>query len=53
MTFYEQLRIFADSYFLIFMVGLFLVLCLWPFRPGGSKHVNQARNSIFEDDHDG
>jgi cytochrome c oxidase cbb3-type subunit 4 len=53
MTFYEQLRHFADSYFLIFMFGLFVVLCLWPFRPGASEHVHKARNSIFEDDDDG
>ncbi|MEN7537733.1 cbb3-type cytochrome c oxidase subunit 3 [Aurantiacibacter flavus] len=53
MTFYEQLRHFADSYFLVFMFLVFLVLCLWPFRPGASKHVEDARNSIFKEDHDG
>ena len=53
MTFYEELRHFADSYFLIFMFGVFLLLCLWPFRPGAEDDVDQARTSIFKEDHDG
>jgi len=53
MSFYEQLRHFADSYFLIFMFGVFLCLCLWPFRPGARDQINDASNSIFKDDHDG
>ena len=53
MSFYEQLRHFADSYFLVFMFIVFLALCLWPFRPGSREHVDNARNSIFKDDNDG
>ena len=53
MTFYEQLRHFADSYFLAFMFLVFLTFCLWPFRPGGREDVENARNSIFKDENDG
>jgi|TARA_R110002072_G_scaffold15856_7_gene62691 cytochrome c oxidase cbb3-type subunit IV len=53
MSFYEQLRHFADSYFLVVMFGVFITLCAWPFRPGSRRHVDAARHSIFEDDHDG
>tara|TARA_A100001391_G_scaffold1033_7_gene1511 strand:+ start:1388 stop:1549 length:162 start_codon:yes stop_codon:yes gene_type:complete len=53
MTFYEELRHFADSYFLVFMFFVFLSFCLWPFRPGSKDSVEQARNSIFKEDHDG
>lgn len=53
MSFYEELRHFADSYFLIFMFIVFLTFCLWPFRPGAKDHVEDARNSIFKEDHDG
>ena len=53
MTFYEQLRHFADSYFLAFMFLVFLSFCLWPFRPGARDGVETARNSIFKEDHDG
>ena len=53
MTFYEQLRHFADSYFLIFMFVIFLSFCLWPFRPGGKRSTSKAAHSIFEDETDG
>ncbi|MEZ5742401.1 MAG: cbb3-type cytochrome c oxidase subunit 3 [Sphingomonadaceae bacterium] len=53
MTFYETFRHFADTYWLAVMFVLFLILCLWPFRPG-SKHRNSAAaHSIFKDNDDG
>jgi cytochrome c oxidase cbb3-type subunit 4 len=53
MTFYEQLRHFADSYALLAMLLIYLGLCLWPFRPGGKRRVDSAANSIFKDETDG
>jgi cytochrome c oxidase cbb3-type subunit 4 len=53
MSFYEILRHFADSYGLIVMMALFLVLCAWPFRPDSDRHNKAAANSIFEGQDDG
>ena len=50
MSFYEQLRHFADSYGLVAMMILFLVLCLWTFRPGSKRHNQAAAQSIFKDE---
>ena len=52
MSFYEQLRHFADGHFLLIMFGIFLVLCLWPFRPGSKQRNQAARDSIFKDHDD-
>ncbi|GAA4045204.1 cbb3-type cytochrome c oxidase subunit 3 [Parerythrobacter jejuensis] len=53
MSFYETLRHFADSYWLVVMTIMFLTFCLWPFRPGAGDRNNAAANSIFEEDNDG
>lgn len=53
MSLYDQLRHFADSYALGAMVGLFLLLALWPFRPGARQHNRDAATMIFKDDSDG
>ena len=53
MSAYDELRHFADSYGLITMVAVFLVLALWPFRPGAKQHNRDAAQSIFEDDDHG
>ena len=50
MTFYEEIRHFADSYGLLAMLLIYLVLCLWPFRPGGRHRIDEAAHSIFEDE---
>lgn len=52
MSFYDNLRHFADSHGLVVMFVLFLVLCVWPFLPGAKSRNNAAANSIFKDDHD-
>ncbi|QIQ85401.1 cbb3-type cytochrome c oxidase subunit 3 [Erythrobacter sp.] len=52
MSFYETLRHFADSYGLVVIVALYLILCLWHFRPGAGRHVDAAKHSIFKDDSD-
>ena len=53
MSLYEQLRHFADSYGLVVMMALFLLLCLWPFRPGARSRNRAAATSIFKDAGDG
>ena len=52
MSFYETLRHFADSYGLVVIFGLYLLLCGWHFLPGSNANVERAKHSIFkEDDH--
>jgi cytochrome c oxidase cbb3-type subunit 4 len=50
---YDILRALADSWGLVAMAAVFLVLCLWPFRPGARDEATDAANSIFEDENDG
>ena len=47
---YDSLRHFADSYALVVMTVSFVVLCAWPFRPGGRKASSAAATMIFEED---
>ena len=49
---YDLLRQIADSWGLLAMTGVFLVLSLWPFRPGARGHYQEAATSIFEEGHD-
>jgi cytochrome c oxidase cbb3-type subunit 4 len=48
-----MLRHFADSWGLLAMVVTFLVLVLWPFRPGAHSANEAAKTMIFKDDDDG
>lgn len=50
---YEVLRHFADSWGLAAMVLVFVILCLWPFRPGAKPDNDAAANMIFKDDDNG
>jgi cytochrome c oxidase cbb3-type subunit IV len=50
---YETLRHFADSWGLIGMGLVFLVLIAWPFRPGARSANETAANLIFADDIEG
>ncbi len=50
---YDMLRHFADSWGLLAMVVTFLVLVLWPFRPGARPANEAAKTMIFKDDDDG
>lgn len=53
MSFYDTLRHFADTYFLVAMFAVFFVLCAWPFRPGANKRNKRAATMIFEGNDDG
>lgn len=50
MSQYDALRHLADSWGLVAMGGVFLALCLWPFRPGGRAHSDAAATMIFSDE---
>ncbi|WP_126174056.1 cbb3-type cytochrome c oxidase subunit 3 [Altericroceibacterium xinjiangense] len=50
---YDMLRHIADSWGLLAMVIVFLVLIAWPFRPGAHDHNDNAANVIFKDENDG
>jgi cytochrome c oxidase cbb3-type subunit 4 len=50
---YDMLRHLADSWGLLVMLLIFLVLIAWPFRPGAREKNSEAANLIFKDDNDG
>jgi cytochrome c oxidase cbb3-type subunit 4 len=47
---YTDLRHFADSWGLLAMGILFLILILWPFRKGAADRNHDAANIIFRDE---
>jgi len=49
---YETLRHFADSWGLAGMAVVFVLLCLWPLRPGAREDNHKAANMIFEEGHE-
>ena len=53
MSLYDTFRHFADSYALMAMFALFLLLCAWPFRPGAKHRNHEAATLIFEGQDDG
>ncbi|AMK19753.1 MULTISPECIES: cbb3-type cytochrome c oxidase subunit 3 [Sphingobium] len=46
---YDALRHFADSWGLVFMALLYLVLIGWLFLPHGRQRSGEAARAIFED----
>jgi len=50
---YEMLRQLADSWALLAMAGVFVVLVAWPFRPGAAHRNHHAAHLIFKEDDDG
>ena len=50
---YDALRHFADSWGLVAMTLVFLILAAWPFRPGAREHNRTAAHMIFKDETDG
>ncbi|KWV92055.1 CcoQ/FixQ family Cbb3-type cytochrome c oxidase assembly chaperone [Erythrobacter sp. YT30] len=53
MSLYETLRHLADSYGLVMIFALYLILCGWHFLPRTRNGVEQAKHSIFEEDDNG
>jgi cytochrome c oxidase cbb3-type subunit 4 len=52
-SFYDNIRHIADSWGLVVMLVVFLVLAAWPFLPGGKQRSQDAAEAIFKDDDDG
>jgi cytochrome c oxidase cbb3-type subunit 4 len=47
---YETMRIFADSWGLVFLVLVFFFVIAWVFRPGSGKlYKDSARIPLKED----
>lgn len=47
---YSELRHFADSYGLLFLGFLFLLLIGWTFRKGARRHHDRASTMIFDEE---
>ncbi|MCB1396796.1 MAG: cbb3-type cytochrome c oxidase subunit 3 [Rhodobacter sp.] len=47
---YTLLRVFADSWYLLFMTLFFVGIVVWAFRPGSRKLQDDAASSIFRND---
>ena len=47
---YQALRALADSWGLLAMVVVFVVLGAWPFRPGARDRNARAATMIFDED---
>jgi cytochrome c oxidase cbb3-type subunit 4 len=50
---YDMLRHLADSWGLLAMLVVFVVLIAWPFRPGHRAKNDAAATMIFKDENDG
>lgn len=50
---YDQLRHLADSWGLVLLGLMFLVLIGWTFRKGAGTRMDHAARSIFQDDDHG
>lgn len=47
MELYTFLRQFADSWMLLFLFSVFVVVVIWAFRPGSSKTYEDTANIPF------
>jgi cytochrome c oxidase cbb3-type subunit 4 len=47
---YSLLREFADSWMLLFLTLVFIVVIVWAFRPGSRKVHDEIASSIFRND---
>jgi cytochrome c oxidase cbb3-type subunit 4 len=47
---YSLLREFADSWMLLFLTAVFVLVVLWAFRPGSRRVHDEVAASIFRHD---
>jgi cytochrome c oxidase cbb3-type subunit 4 len=50
MTTYEAMRHFADSWMLLFLVGIFAAVLLFVFRPGSKRHYEHSASIPLDDE---
>lgn len=50
MNTYTLLREFADSWMLVVLVGIFVAIIAWAFRPGSRQTHQEVANSIFRNE---
>ena len=48
---YDALRHFADSWGLVYMFAIFVVVLIFMFRRGAKDHAREAAQIPLEDDH--
>jgi len=49
---YENLRQFADSWGLVYLVAVFVGVVLYTFRPGSKKSAQEIAHIPFREDDD-
>ncbi len=47
---YHSMRAFADSWGLVYMMAVFVLVVVWVFRPGGRKASDEAARIPFKED---
>jgi cytochrome c oxidase cbb3-type subunit IV len=47
---YQSMRTFADSWGLVYMIAIFVVVVVWVFRPGSRKTSDDAARIPFKED---
>ena len=47
---YQALRTFADSWGLLYMLAIFLIVVVFAFRPGSRSSAKDAANIPFKED---
>lgn len=47
---YESFRHFADSWGLLYMLAIFLIVLVMTLRPGSKKHAENAAQIPFNED---
>lgn len=51
---YDAMRLFADSWGLVYLVVVFIGVCLFVFRPGSAKtYQEKSEIPLREDEHHG
>ncbi|MFZ2099028.1 MAG: cbb3-type cytochrome c oxidase subunit 3 [Oricola sp.] len=47
---YQAMRAFADSWGLVYMFAIFIVVVMWTLRPGSKKSSDDAARIPFKED---
>jgi cytochrome c oxidase cbb3-type subunit 4 len=47
---YHAMRAFADSWGLVYMMAIFILVIAWTFRPGSRRNADDAAQIPFKED---